>query len=143
MKDKFIQAYFMRVDRESGIPYKGYLGVIENTVSAKQKYVNFGEDGGRFETVHLGHDIVIVCHEDGKLLGFPISRGWADDDGSVIDLFAGNILAVRRTGEKFTSILESDIPYIEEYLSPVALLEDGSIVRLPDEDVPEYKEQAE
>lgn len=140
MRDKFITAYFMRVDRKTGLPYKGYLGTIENTLAAKQKYVNFGKDGGCIQVVHLDDEIDIICHDEGKILRFPNNRAWVDDDGKVLDLFAGNILAVRHTGDEFSSILESDVPNIEKYLHPVVLLGSGMIIRIPDDELPEYSE---
>lgn len=139
MRDKFIMAYFMRVDRESGLPYKGYLGTMENALSAEQRYVNFGEAGGCIQVVPLNGDILVICHDEGKVLGFPANRAWLGDDGKVLDLFAGNIMAVRRIGEEFASILESDIPYIEGHLCPAVLLDDGVIARIPDKVLPEYK----
>lgn len=139
MKDKFIQAYLMRVDRETGLPYKGYLCTVENTLSAEQEYVNFDEEGGWIQAVPLGSDIVIICHDEGKVLGFPTNRAWLNNEGRVLDLFAGNIMAVRHTGDEFVSIMESDIPYIEEHLRPAVLLNGGAIVYLPDERIPEYK----
>lgn len=138
MKNNIITAYFMRVNEEEGVPYKGYLGSIENILSAKQRYVSFDEDGGIIQVVHLSNDIDVICHDEGKILGFPVSRAWLNEDGEVIDVFAGNILAVRHDGDEFASILEADIPYIEKYLRPVLLI-GGIVLQIPDEELPVYK----
>ena len=139
MKDNVITAYFMRVDEEEGIPYKGYLSTIENTLSAKQRYVNFDEDGGLIEVVHLNREIDVICHDEGKILGYPINRAWVDKDGEVIELFAGNILAVRHSEDEFASISEADIPHIKKHLCPVVVLNGGIVLKVPEEDLPEYK----
>lgn len=141
MKDRLLTAYFMRVNRETGVPYKGYLGTIENTLAAKQKYVNFDETGGWIQIVHLGNDIVVVCHDEGKILAFPPNRALLDDNGEVLDVFCGNILILRRMGEELISISEADIPYINRCLRPVVLLNNGIIMQVPDNELPEYKKE--
>lgn len=139
MKDRLLTAYFMRVNRETGVPYKGYLGTIENTLAAKQKYVNFDETGGWIQIVHLGNDIVVVCHDEGKILAFPPNRALLDDNGEVLDVFCGNILILRRMGEELISISEADIPYIKKILRPVILLNGGIMMQATDEELPEYR----
>ncbi|MCM1058287.1 MAG: DUF3846 domain-containing protein [Firmicutes bacterium] len=138
MKEKDMTAYFMRVDKEQGIPYRGYAGTIEDSLAALQRYVNFDEPGGWIQAVALGDGILVLCHDEGKLLGFPANRAWLDDEGRVVDVFAGNIMAVRHTGEEFSGILASDIPYVEKHLRPV-ILGGGGCVQIPEGELPEYR----
>ena len=135
MEHNKIKAYFLRVDKDLRLPYQGYLGEIENTLSAKQKYVNFGKANGSIQVVSLTDEIDIICHDEGKLLGFPANRAWLDNEGEVLDLLVGNLLVVRCEGPDFTSIRESDIPYIEEYLKPVRVM-DEVLVPIPPEILP-------
>lgn len=139
MRDKFITAYLLRVDEESGKPYKGYLAQVENSLDAEQRYVNYGRDGGRIQVVSLG-DIDIICNRDGKLLGMPNNRAWIED-GKVLDIFAGNIMCVRHIGEEFTSILETDIDVIEKTLYPILDVKRTAVLVTPAYDLPEYKEK--
>lgn len=41
MKQEKIQAYLLRVNKLSGVVYKGYLAEVDNTLEAEQRYVNF------------------------------------------------------------------------------------------------------
>lgn len=132
MEHNKIKAYFLRVDEELRFPCKGYLGEIENTLSAKQKYVNFGEAGGSIQVVYLTDEIDIICHDEGKMWDFPANRVWVDDNGKALDLLVGNVLAVRHEGSEFTSIRESDIPYIEKHLKPVRVMDDLLVLMPPE-----------
>lgn len=38
MKQEKIQAYLLRVNRLSGVVYKGYLAEVDNTLEAEQRY---------------------------------------------------------------------------------------------------------
>lgn len=140
MRDKFITAYLLRVDEESGKPYKGYLTQVENSLDAEQRYVNYGRDGGLIQVVSLG-DIDIICNDEGKLLGMPYNRAWIED-GKVLDIFVGNIMCVRHNSEgEFTSILESDIDVIEKTLYPILDVKRNAVLVTPAYDLPEYKEK--
>lgn len=140
MRDKFITAYLLRVDEESGKPYKGYLAQVENSLDAEQRYVNYGRDGGLIQVVSLG-DIDIICNDEGKLLGMPYNRAWIED-GKVLDVFVGNIMCVRHNAEgEFTSILESDIDVIEKTLYPILDVKRNAVLVTPAYDLPEYKEK--
>ncbi|MDE5909318.1 MAG: DUF3846 domain-containing protein [Lachnospiraceae bacterium] len=138
-KDKFIEAYFLRVCEESGIPYQGYASPAANTLEAEQRYVNYGRGGGLIQAVHLGSELVVICNDEGRLLGFPLNRAWLDESGEVLDIFAGNIMVVRHKGDEFASIHADDIPYIEKHLVPVCPVGDGKAVRIPADKLPEWK----
>ena len=123
MKSRKIKAYFMRVS-DDGIPLKGYLGYLDNTLEAKQKYV-----GGIIQCVSLNSEIDIICNDEGKLLGLPVNRVWIDidDNGNiqVVDVLVGNICAVRHEGEEFASIHDEDVEVIRSFLAPVILTNNG------------------
>ena len=59
LKQDKILAYKLRVDEETGEPYKGYFEEIDNTLEAKQKYV-----GGTIQCLHLTDEIDMVCNDD-------------------------------------------------------------------------------
>lgn len=131
-----IKAYFMRVS-EDGTTYKGYLGEIENTLKAKQRYVNFGKSGGLIQVVRLTEEIDVICHDEGKLKQFPPNRIWFYR-GEPVDILCGNILCVRHEGEDFVGIKEEDIPVIQEYLRPIVKRDGASFCLTSDEECPEW-----
>ncbi len=134
-----IKAYFMRVDRESGTPYQGYFGEIENELRPKQAYVNFDEPGGLIQVLRMG-DIDIICDDEGKLKNFPYNRVWIDDSGRVLDIFCGNIMCVRHKGDEFISIEESDKEFIETYLQPIALVLENAVIPFDEASLPEWSD---
>lgn len=120
MKQKKIQAYLLRVNKLSGVVYKGYLAEVDNTLEAEQRYVNFDEPHGLITVVSINDDIDVICNDEGKLRNFPINRFLVSDDGVVLDMLVGNIMCVRHNEEgEFTSIREEDIPVIESHLIPL------------------------
>lgn len=116
-KDK-ITAYFLRVSEDGETIYEGYLGEIEDTLKAKQDYVNFGKEGGLIQCVSLTDEIDVICNDEGKLLNFPPNRAWLYK-GRMADIFCGNILCVRHEGDMFTSIRKEDVPVVEGILKPI------------------------
>lgn len=120
MKQEKIQAYLLRVNKLSGVVYKGYLAEVDNTLEAEQRYVNFDEPHGLITVVSINDDIDVICNDEGKLRNFPINRFLVSDDGVVLDMLVGNIMCVRHNSEgEFTSIKEDDIPIIESHLIPL------------------------
>lgn len=131
MKEASINAYFCRVSELS--PYKGNMGVIENSLKVLQNYV-----GGDIQVVGLTQGLVIICNDDGKILGLPVNRAITDGAERVYDVVVGNALIVRTAGEEFASITEADIPIIEKYFPPVRLY--GNFVEfLETESLPEME----
>lgn len=117
-KDR-VTAYFLRVSEDGEAIYEGYLGEIENTLEAGQRYVNFGRAGGLIQAVSLTDGIDVICNDEGKIKQFPPNRLWFYK-GELADIFCGNILCVRHNGEgEFISIRKEDIPAIEGCLKPV------------------------
>lgn len=120
MKQSKIQAYLLRVDKQSGVVYKGYLAEVDNTLEAEQRYVNFNEANGLIQVVSINNNIDVICNDEGKIRNFPINRFFVDDDGGVWDLLVGNAMCVRHNKDgEFTSILPEDIPVIEKHLVPI------------------------
>jgi len=120
MKQEKIQAYLLRVNKLSGVVYKGYLAEVDNTLEAEQRYVNFDEPHGLITVVSINDDIDVICNDEGKLRNFPINRFLVSDAGVVLDMLVGNIMCVRHNSEgEFTSIREEDIPVIESLLIPL------------------------
>lgn len=120
MKQSKIQAYLLRVDKQSGVVYKGYLAEVDNTLEAEQRYVNFNEANGLIQVVSINNNIDVICNDEGKLRNFPMNRFFVDDDGGVWDLLVGNAMCVRHNKDgEFISILPEDIPVIEKHLVPI------------------------
>ena len=113
-----IQAYLLRVDRLSGVVYKGYFANVDNSLEAEQAYVNYNEPHGLIAVVSITDEIDVICNDEGKLKNLPINRFLISDDGVVLDMLVGNIMCVRHNSEgEFTSIKEDDIPIIESRLN--------------------------
>lgn len=120
MKQSKIQAYLLRVNKLSGVVYKGYLSEVENSLEAEQRYVNYDEPHGLITVVSINNNIDVICNDEGKLRNFPINRFLVSDDGVVLDMLVGNIMCVRHNSDgEFTSIKEDDIPIIESHLIPL------------------------
>lgn len=120
MNQKKIQAYLLRVNKLSGVVYKGYLAEVANSLEAEQAYVNYNEPHGLITVVALTDGIDIIANDEGKLRNFPINRFLVSDDGVVLDMLVGDIMCVRHNSEgEFISIKEDDIPIIESHLIPL------------------------
>lgn len=120
MKQSKIQAYLLRVDKQSGVVYKGYLSEVENSLEAEQRYVNYDEPRGLITVLSITDEIDVICNDEGKLKNFPINRFLVSDDGVVLDMLVGDIMCVRHNSDgEFTSIKEDDILIIESHLIPL------------------------
>lgn len=71
---------------------------IANTLEALQKAV-----GGYIETVTVASDLVIICNEEGRLLGLPYNVTLCGTE------FVGTILFAGVDGEEFTDAPEPDV----------------------------------
>lgn len=120
MKQEKIQAYLLRVNKLSGVVYKGYLAEVDNTLDAEQRYVNYDEPHGLITVLSITDEIDVIANDEGKFKNLPINRFLISDDGVVLDMLVGNIMCVRHNSEgEFTSIKEDDIPIIESHLIPL------------------------
>lgn len=130
MKQEKIQAYLLRVNKLSGVVYKGYLAEVDNTLEAEQRYVNYDEPHGLITVLSITDEIDVIANDEGKLKNYPINRFVVDDMGGVYDMLVGNLMCVRHNSEgEFTSIREEDILVIEKHLVSI----------MPD-NLTEYKE---
>lgn len=133
MKEKRIKIFAMRC--EDGKVYKGRIEEIENSLEAKQRFVD-----GHIQVISLMDEIDLVLNDEGKLDGLPLNRVWLGKDGNILDILVGNVLACRFDSEgDFTSILESDIPMILERLPAVMAVLDNNVFVRNEEDLPEYE----
>lgn len=70
---------------------------VENTLKALQQEV-----GGHIETVTIASDAVVICNEEGRILGLP-------DNGRVCGVdFVGTVLIVGTKGDEFCDVPEAD-----------------------------------
>lgn len=130
-KKKRIKVAMMRV--QDGQPCQCYIEEIENDLKAYQKYV-----GGTIQYVPLTDEIDIICNEEGKLLRLPFNRAWFYD-GSLADIFCGDILACRHDDSgNFTDIKDEDIPVITKDVRPYLCTMLGNFI-VPEHTIPEYK----
>lgn len=63
--------------------------------------------GGYIQVVHDGllkDDAVIVCNEEGKLVGLPANRALRDSRSKVQDVICGTFMVVGTAGEDFKSL---------------------------------------
>lgn len=75
--------------------------LFDNTLEAFQREV-----GGFIETLTLATDLVLVCNEEGWIMGLPYNGECRGLD------FYGTVIAVGVKGDKFASIKASCVPMI-------------------------------
>ena len=87
---------------------------IGNTLQELQRAV-----GGSIEVVpaELGDDALVICNEEGKIMGLPYNRCVYDADGIPYDVIAGTfILCDEKLDGEFVSITpEHEAKYMERY----------------------------
>lgn len=75
--------------------------LFDNTLEAFQEAV-----GGYIETVTVADDLVIVCNEEGRLIGMPFNT-------TVCGVgFVGTIMAVGVKGDEFASLKSRHVPTV-------------------------------
>ena len=75
-------------------PY-GHVATINNTLEKLQEFV-----GGPIEAVTLNADAVIICHEEGKILG--LKPNFYKGSLPYGDLIRGTVVIVGVDGDEFT-----------------------------------------
>lgn len=86
---------------------------MPNTLEAFQEAV-----GGYIETVGLDANAVLVCNEEGKLIGLPANRRLDDD------VIAGTFLIVGAEDGEFCSLSDGDTAhYAEKFAEPMPVQE--------------------
>ena len=66
MKQEKIQAYLLRVNKLSGVVYKGYLAEVDNTLEAEQRYVNYDEPHGLITVLSITDEIDVIANDEGS-----------------------------------------------------------------------------
>lgn len=74
------------------------LRTIENELKPLKEIVQ-----GYIETFLQPNGLIIICNEEGKLIGLPINRIMFNEP------IAGNFLMCRSNGEEFASVTKEDI----------------------------------
>lgn len=76
--------------------------------------------GGYIEAFYpFEEEVCIVCNDEGKLTGMPLSRAVYDDNNEIIDIIAGPFFICDCSGEDFGSLNDEQLKkYTEMYLYP-------------------------
>lgn len=78
---------------------------FDNTLEEFQKTV-----GGLIETITLASDLILICNEEGRLLGLPHNLRVCGLD------FCGTVVAVSAKGDEFCSLKAATIPFVMNML---------------------------
>lgn len=85
---------------------------IENTLEALQAAV-----GGYIEVVPLTARLCVICNEEGKLLGLPVTAALVGDIGQLYDTLHGDLIVCRTTEDgEFTDVRPDDLTAVGLYL---------------------------
>lgn len=96
MKENQIMVVIKEVDKPPRLE-----PLFDNTLESFQKAV-----GGYIETVTIAPDVVLICNEEGRIIGLPHNGEFFGVD------FCGTVLAVGVKGEEFASLKAHRIPLI-------------------------------
>lgn len=89
---------------------KAYVKEIENDLDTLQGIV-----GGYIEAIYPYEDnVTIILNEEGKLMGLPCCRNLVNDNGTVFDYCAGNMIIAGLGEDDFCSLTDKQI---ETYLT--------------------------
>lgn len=85
-----------------------YVKEIGEGLEALQKAV-----GGYIEVVYPWKDeVAVICNDEGKINGLPLNRGIKDDEGTLIDIIAGDFIIIGLGEKNFIGLSDE---YIEKY----------------------------
>ena len=95
-----------------------YTANIKGDLESMQAIV-----GGYIEAIYPfdDPDVALVCNEEGKIQGLPLSRAIYDDEGQLLDIIAGDFFIAYAPieSEKFLSIPpELEKKYLDKYGLP-------------------------
>ena len=96
---------------------------IADSLAALQKAV-----GGLIQAVYPFEDdpeLLLLCHEEGKLLGLPLNRALRDEDGRIYDVIAGTffLCAAPADSESFQSLSPEQIRFrLDRFRHPEVFL---------------------
>lgn len=89
---------------------------IPNELSTLQELVY-----GYIETIGLDTDLVLICNEDGKLMGLPRNIRLLDKNGKEVDVVCGTVIVTGVDGDEFDSLTDKQIEYIKNWLNERAI----------------------
>lgn len=99
---------------------------IEPTLEAMQSVV-----GGPIQAVYLfAEPVALICHEEGKLLGFPLNRALRHPDShEIYDVIAGTffLCGAPPESEHFESLTEEQMERHAEHFAPIELFVGGAV----------------
>ena len=79
--------------------------------------------GGPIQAVYPFQDpVALVCHEEGKMLGFPFNRPLYGEDGRPYDIICGTFFVAGLGAEDFASLTEEQIQRYSELFDRSVLL---------------------
>ena len=85
--------------------------------------------GGSIEAGYpFDESVVLVCNEEGKLLGLPLNRALRDADGTVYDIISGTffLCAAPPDSDRFESLSDQQVKtYMEYFAVPEMFLNVG------------------
>lgn len=92
--------------------------------------------GGNIQVIYpFPEEVVLVCNEEGKLLGLPLNRALRNAEGKVYDIISGTffLCAAPADSENFESLTEEHLKkYSDLFRSPEVFLNlGGQIICLP------------
>lgn len=126
--------------QEHAAPEKITVLVVE---PRKEPYVKEIDPGLHSLQAEVGGDIgatypfsdpvVLVCNDEGKLIGLDLNRGLRDENGELYDIMAGTFLVVGLGEEDFASLSpELAQKYMEHFRQPEQFISlGGQIIALP------------
>lgn len=77
---------------------------IDDTLESMQALVD-----GSIEIYPLTSEVVLVCNDEGKLMGLPITAVAVSEFASVPEMIAGDFFICRRQGENLVGLLGADL----------------------------------
>ncbi|MBQ3662638.1 MAG: DUF3846 domain-containing protein [Clostridia bacterium] len=89
------------------------------------------EVGGFIEAVYpFPDEAAVICNEEGKLMGLPLNRSLAGDDGRLTDIIAGTFLVAGLTDDGFASLTDEQLSmYAERFRTPETFCIEGGTFR--------------
>ena len=106
---------------------------IDGSLTSMQEIV-----GGTIEAIYPWADpVALICNDEGKLLGLPLNRTLADEDGHVLDVVAGTffLCGIPTDSDSFGSLSVSQLEkYRTAFACPETILRmNGQLVVVREE----------
>lgn len=82
---------------------------IDDTLESMQALVD-----GCIEVYPLTSEVVLVCNDEGKLMGLPITAVAVSEFASAPEMIAGDFFICRRNGEDLVGLIDADLFTMEK-----------------------------